>query len=34
MLMKQNINILLSVTTLTKADRFSNLQQSCALESF
>ncbi len=33
MLMKQNMSILLSVTTLTKADHFSNLQQSHALES-
>ncbi len=33
MLMKQNISILLSVTTLTKADHFSNLQRSCALKS-
>ena len=34
MLMKQNMSILFSVTTLTKADHFSNSQQSCALESF
>ncbi len=34
MLMKQNMSILLSVTTLTRADHFSNLQQSCALKSF
>ncbi len=33
MLIKQNMSILLSVTTLTKADHFSNLQQSHALES-
>jgi len=33
MLMKQNISISLSVTTLTKADRFSNSQRSRALES-
>jgi len=32
MLMKQNMNILLSVTTLMKTDRFLNLQQSHALE--
>ncbi len=32
MLMKQNMSILLSVTTLTKTDRFSNSQQSRALE--
>ena len=34
MLMKQNISISFSVTTLTKTDRFSNLQRSCALELF
>ncbi len=34
MLMKQNMSILLSVTTLMKTDRFLNLQQSHALESF
>ncbi len=34
MLMKQNISILLSVTTLTRANHFSNSQQSCALKSF
>ncbi len=34
MLMKQNISILLSVTTLTRADRFLNSQRSHALESF
>jgi len=34
MLMKQNMSILFSVTTLMKADCFSNLQQSHALESF
>jgi len=34
MLMKQNINILLSITTLMKADHFSNSQQSYALKSF
>ncbi len=33
MLMKQNISILLSVTTLMKTDRFSNSQQSHALKS-
>ncbi len=33
MLMKQNMSILFSVTTLTKADRFSNSQWSHALES-
>ncbi len=33
MLMKQNMSISLSVTTLMKADRFSNLQRSRALES-
>ncbi len=33
MLMKQNMSILLSVTTLTRTDRFSNSQQSRALES-
>ncbi len=33
MLMKQNMSISLSVTTLTKADRFSNSQQSYALKS-
>ncbi len=33
MLMKQNMSILLSVTTLTRADCFSNSQQSHALES-
>ncbi len=33
MLMKQNMSILLSVTTLTRADRFSNSQRSRALES-
>ena len=32
MLMKQNMSISFSVTTLTKADRFLNLQQSHALE--
>ena len=31
MLMKQNMSILLSVTTLTETDHFSNLQRSCAL---
>ncbi len=34
MLMKQNINILLSITTLMKADHFLNLQQFYAFESF
>ncbi len=34
MLMKKNMSILLLVTTLMKADRFLNLQQSHALESF
>ena len=34
MLMKQNMSISFSVTTLTKTDRFSNSQQSHALESF
>jgi len=34
MLMKQNMNILLSVITLMKADYFLNLQQSYALKSF
>ncbi len=34
MLMKQNMSISFSVTTLMKIDYFSNLQQSCALESF
>ncbi len=34
MLMKKNMSILLSVTTLTRADRFLNSQQSYALESF
>ena len=34
MLMKQNISILLSITTLTRADRFLNSQRSHALESF
>jgi len=34
MLMKQNMSILLSVTTLMKANRFSNLQQFHALKSF
>ncbi len=34
MLMKQNMSISLSVTTLTRADHFSNSQQSCALELF
>jgi len=34
MLMKQNMSILLSVTTLTKTDCFSNSQQSRALELF
>ncbi len=33
-LMKQNMSILLSVITLTKADYFLNSQQSYALESF
>ena len=33
MLMKQNMSISLSVTTLTRADRFPNSQQSRALES-
>ncbi len=33
MLMKQNMSISLSVTTLMRTDRFSNLQQSHALES-
>ncbi len=33
MLMKQNMSISLSVTTLTRADRFSNSQRSHALES-
>ncbi len=33
MLMKQNMSISFSVTTLTRADRFSNSQQSRALES-
>jgi len=33
-LMKQNMNISFSVTTLMKTDHFSNLQQSYALESF
>ncbi len=33
MLMKQNMNISLSVTTLTKTDRFLNSQRSRALES-
>ncbi len=32
MLMKQNMSILLSVTTLTKTDRFLNLLQFCASE--
>ncbi len=32
MLMKQNISISLSVTTLTRADHFSNSQRSCALK--
>ncbi len=34
MLMKQNMNILLSVTTLTKTDRFLNSQWSHALKLF
>ncbi len=34
MLMKQNMSISLSVTTLTKAGRFSNLQRFHALELF
>ncbi len=34
MLMKQNMSISFSVTTLTKADRFLNLQQSHALKLF
>ncbi len=34
MLMKQNMSILLSITTLTRTDHFSNLQRSHALESF
>ncbi len=34
MLMKQNMNILLSITTLTKADYFLNSQRSYALELF
>ncbi len=34
MLMKQNMNISFSVTTLTKTDHFSNLQRSHALKSF
>jgi len=34
MLMKQNMSILFSVTTLMKTDRFSNSQRSHALESF
>ncbi len=34
MLMKQNMSILFSVTTLTKTDHFLNLQWSRALESF
>ena len=34
MLMKQNMSILLSITTLMKTDHFSNLQRSHALESF
>ncbi len=34
MLMKQNMSILFSVTTLMKIDCFSNLQQSHALKSF
>ncbi len=34
MLMKQNMNILLSITTLTKADHFLNSQRSYALELF
>ncbi len=34
MLMKQNMSISLSVTTLTRTDRFLNSQQSRALESF
>ncbi len=33
MLMKQNMSILLLITTLMKADCFLNLQQSHALES-
>ncbi len=33
MLMKQNMSISSSVTTLTRADHFSNSQRSCALES-
>jgi len=33
MLMKQNMSISFSVTTLTRTDRFSNSQQSRALES-
>ncbi len=34
MLMKQNMSILLSVTTLMKTDHFLNSQRSCALKSF
>ncbi len=34
MLMKQNMSILLSVTTLTRANHFSNSQRSCALKLF
>ncbi len=34
MLMKQNMSILLSVTTLTRANHFSNSKRSCALKSF
>ena len=34
MLMKQNMNILFSVTTLMKINHFSNLQRSCALKLF
>ena len=33
MLMKQNMSILLSIITLTRAKHFSNSQQSCALKS-